>query len=179
MYTQTLSNKELIVHHNLVKYNTSLTLEEIIDNPLFIVEEQNNGELYKIIPLFNCDEIISTNPNDKFLEKRCIICVNDDNTILSFISNIAISGFEINYTITQKYGETIFIGLILDSINKIKLANIDVKIELFNRNYELKKRYYLETDVFGGVVTSLEGYSNTDKIRVTASYNDLIEVVEV
>lgn len=175
MYTQTISNKELIQHHGLVKYNASLTIAEIIDNPLFIVEEQNDGGLYKIIPLFTCDEIISTNPQDISFGGKCVICINNEGTILNFISKSAIDGFIINADIVEKYGDTLLIGVVLDDINKVRLSGIEINIEILDRNMNLKKRYMLKTDAFGGFIQRINEYMSGNKIRIKASYENIVK----
>lgn len=176
---KTLSNKELIQHHNLVKYTTSLSISDILDDPLFIVEDDNDEGILKIIPLFNCDDIVSTNEMDKSFGGDCVIAINDENTILSFTSNVVISDFEIYYDIMSKYGDKLLVGIIMDSVNKIGLSNISLLVEMFNSNLELKKKYKLSTDVFGGYVLKLDGYSNRDILKITAEYGDIKKEIEV
>lgn len=179
MYNHKLTNKELVQHHTLVKYNTGLTLEEILDdNPLFIVEEQDES-IYKIIPLFNCDNIISTNPNDQVFEGRCIIAIENEDTIINFISERVISDLDINYSIAEKYGETLIIGIVLDGVSKVGLSNIQLTVEILDENYMLKKSYKLKTDVFGGYVANLRGYSNNDIIRIKAEYEGISKTLEI
>ena len=68
------------------KINKSFKVNEIIESDLWVVEEING--VLKCIPLFNCDSIVSSNSEDIILDNnQCLICLNDENTIISCISD--------------------------------------------------------------------------------------------
>ena len=86
------NSKELTVDPELtlLSYNQTInaefTLEEILDSPLWIVNSDNG--LIKAIPLFNCDNITSSNSSDKVLDSnKCVILENDMDTIVKCISD--------------------------------------------------------------------------------------------
>ena len=89
------NSKELTVDPELtlLSYNQTInaefTLEEILDSPLWIVNSDNG--LIKAIPLFNCDNITSSNSSDKVLDSnKCVILENDMDTIHLITSEIVI-----------------------------------------------------------------------------------------
>ena len=111
MYYSDISNSELQQFHNQKVQNFTIKLSDALTSPLFKIEEVIAGNVYKIYPLFYANEITSTNPNDKILDNKCIICQKqtDENTnketYFSFISD---PDSEINdYT---EYGQYYDIG---------------------------------------------------------------------
>lgn len=68
------------------KINKSFNVGELEYSKLWVVEKIN--DVLKCIPLFNCDSIVSSNPNDIILgENKCLICHNIENTVISCISD--------------------------------------------------------------------------------------------
>jgi hypothetical protein len=111
VYYSDISNSELQQFHNQKVQNFTIKLSDALTSPLFKIEEVIAGNVYKIYPLFYANEITSTNPNDKILDNKCIICQKqtDENTnketYFSFISD---PDSEINdYT---EYGQYYDIG---------------------------------------------------------------------
>ena len=88
MYFSNISDIELAQYHQKVETHFTRTLETITDETepnLFKIEEITDTIL-KIYPMFYCDKITSSNPNDKIINNRCIICEKDINTRLDFIT---------------------------------------------------------------------------------------------
>lgn len=55
-----------------------------LDSNLWKIEEIVDGDFLRIIPLFSCSMITSSNPNDRIInEKDCLICENDTNTVIT------------------------------------------------------------------------------------------------
>lgn len=68
------------------KINKSFMVDELESSGLWIVEQIN--DVLKCIPLFNCDYIISSNSEDIVLDdNQCLICQNDNDTVISCISD--------------------------------------------------------------------------------------------
>lgn len=87
MYFKDITDEELQFFHGLKVPNFSITLTDVLTSDLFKKEVIIADSIYKIYPLFYCDTISSTNPNDKILENKCIICNKTDaETHLTFIS---------------------------------------------------------------------------------------------
>lgn len=88
MYFSNISDIELAQYHQKVETHFTRRLETITDETepnLFKIEEITDTIL-KIYPMFYCDKITSSNPNDKIINNRCIICEKDTNTRLNFIT---------------------------------------------------------------------------------------------
>lgn len=70
-----------------LKINAEFKIDEIISGDLWETEEINNN-LIKVIPLFNCEQIISNNPDDIIIEEnKCAILKIDDDTTVKCVSN--------------------------------------------------------------------------------------------
>ena len=74
MFYSDITNKELQYFHNLTVPNFSIKLTDILTSGLFKKETIIADSIYKVYPLFYCKEISSTNPDDRILENKCIIC---------------------------------------------------------------------------------------------------------
>lgn len=94
MYYLTIDDEDVKQLHKTVKVDDTFTISEILSSTSFHIENYNN-DLYKICPLFYCDEITSTNNSDKIFGNQCIITKYDGNTVYlfkseNFIKNILI-----------------------------------------------------------------------------------------
>lgn len=87
MYYTDITNKELQYFHNKKVNSFTIGLTDLLIHKLF-KKVQVTDNIYKIFPLFYCDEILSTNPNDKILENKCIICIKKEKeTYFTFKTN--------------------------------------------------------------------------------------------
>ena len=86
MYFGNISDSELIQYHNQVFNEFKITLNDALVSNMFKVETMINNSIYKVYPLFYCNEIVSTNLSDKIIENKCIICTKQDATVLTFKS---------------------------------------------------------------------------------------------
>ena len=157
MYFTNINDSELSQYHNKVENNFSRALQSILDEdePNLFKVEDINGDIFKIYPLFYCREISSSNKNDRIIENKCIICENNENTRLNFITptdQISIEDIGFNSGIAN-------IGN-----NVIKVYNPTFVF------YSKKDRRALENvklttnirDDYWGYVFLEEGYSNSD-----------------
>ena len=88
MYYSNITNKELQAFRDLKVPNFTVTLSDILTSDLFRKETVITDSIYKVIPLFYVNTITSSNPNDKILDDKCIICQKtDEETYITFISN--------------------------------------------------------------------------------------------
>lgn len=88
MYFSNIANEELKHFHGIVGADFSMSLTDILTSNLFKVETIIADSIYRIYPLFYCNEVISSNINDKILNTRCLILQKTENeTYLSFITN--------------------------------------------------------------------------------------------
>lgn len=92
MYNSSIFDDKLTKLSYNHQINKKFVLEDIKDTSnnesnLWNVTNTGDGVL-KLIPLFNCGKIVSSNSNDIVLDKnKCIICIDDDSTIISCISD--------------------------------------------------------------------------------------------
>ena len=84
MYFSNIGDAELGQYHNLVLNDFKMTLTDVLSSDLFKVEEIVSDSIFKVYPLFYCNEIKSNNYDDKVLDNRCVICKNATDTVLSF-----------------------------------------------------------------------------------------------
>lgn len=67
--------------------NAEFTVTEILTEDLWKVYQVNEN-VYKCIPLFNCDKLVSSNAKDIVIEdNKCIILHVDDDTIINAVSD--------------------------------------------------------------------------------------------
>lgn len=152
MYFTNISDNELTQYHQQVKNNFSITIHTILTNTLdlFKIEEITDTVL-KIYPLFYCEKITSTNPNDKITDNKLIICEKNNNTRLTFITSpdeqISINdiGFTSLLTDTMQTHNPLF--LFYSKKDRRILSNVKVTVKL--------------TDYKGNNYSD-EGYSNAD-----------------
>jgi len=83
MYFGNIFNIEAQKLARLEKIDKICTIGEL-DPAYWRIEEQDKGEFLRIRPLFNTDELSSSNPLDTVIEKnKCLICKNNVNTVIS------------------------------------------------------------------------------------------------
>ena len=88
MYYSDISSDELRIFHKMQGVDFSISLTDLLNSDLFKVETIIENELYRVYPLFYCDNITSSNPDDKILDTRCLILLkNEHETFLSFRTN--------------------------------------------------------------------------------------------
>ena len=88
MYYSNIMNEELQYFRNLTGPNFTIKLSDLLSSDLFHKEEIISDKMYRIYPLFYCNEITSSNPNDKILENKALICQKlDKETFLTFLSS--------------------------------------------------------------------------------------------
>lgn len=110
MYFTNVSDTELSQFHETVTNNFEMLLTSVLTSNLFKVETIMSNEIYKIFPLFYCEEIISSNPDDKILDNKCAICAKKDNTVLEFKTKHINTDVLLNWASDgTQYGFTIFV----------------------------------------------------------------------
>jgi len=94
VYYSNITNSELAYFHNRPVHNFTVKLSQMLTSDLFQVEEIITDKIYKIYPLFYTGTITSSNPNDRILDNKVIICQklesteeNNQETYFTFISD--------------------------------------------------------------------------------------------
>lgn len=138
MYFTDITNPELQSYSTDIVDTFSISLTRALTSKLFKVETIISNKLYKIYPLFYCDRIESSNPDDKVLSNRLVICSKDNSTFLKFIRegddvNRSASNFEHYYkTIADTLSDAEFNGY----IQLLRIHDISEAIEIDNLNSE-------------------------------------------
>ena len=136
MYNSTdiIMDEELTILSYQTKINAEFKIDEIQTSDLWETETINDN-IIKAVPLFNCEQIISSNPDDIVLEEnKCIILQIDEDTIIKCTSedrpdihfyHMQIYSW-IPYTTTDPTGEIIYSILADEYMNPMVSAEIEV-----------------------------------------------------
>ena len=174
MYFTNINDEELNQFHDKVHNNFSMPLVEVLSSSLFKIETIIQNNIYKIYPLFYCDEIASSNPIDQIIEDKCVICTKNTDTRLYFktTKDYIISSLNCCYTIDEY---TCVFGTVYDEKGNV-IEGVEVSLEY---NYpqqterHTKKAFTDKDGIF------YIGVGQTYKKEIlTIKYNDLeLEVV--
>ena len=146
MYFGNISDTELAQYHNTIKNEVEMSLTQVLSSSLFKIETIISNEIYKIYPLFYCDNIKSTNPNDRIVENRLIICEKEDNTILKFEAQPTNDEVELGWSIFISVGGFVF--YCYNKINNKPISDLELILTLNNKVITVKtneKGEYLYT----------------------------------
>lgn len=104
MYFSNIGNDELKQFHGKNGVDFTISLTNLISSNLFNVEEILSDKLYRVYPLFYCNNVISSNPTDKNFDNRCLILEKmEHETYLSFITNNDKSNSVLNENVLTLY----------------------------------------------------------------------------
>lgn len=169
------NSEELIMDRELtfLSYKQPITAEftvnEIINGDLWKVYSINDN-VYKAIPLFNCDKLVSSNANDIVLEdNKCLILHVDDDTIIKAISNDVGST---HYYSLQLYAFTPYSKL--DVIDEVSVYCI-VYDEFLNTLNNITINVLVDGDVVAQILTNNQGigkYTVTKASEISFEYNE-------
>lgn len=179
MYYSNISNNEVKLFHNSVKSNFNALLIDIIDNSLFNVETIIENKLYRIVPLFHCDTIVSTNKNDKILDNRCIICEYSTKTVLYFNTTNSVNNFDYNYKIRTVNGKYFIDFIFFDNITLNRLNNIEITVEWFDNNDNILLSEDYCTNTSGNFIFKQKNVSGATRNCFTFKYNDIVKTFEL
>lgn len=88
MYFGNISSDELKPFHRLFGVDFSISLTDLLTNKLFKVETIVTDKLYRVYPLFYCEQVTSNNPEDKTSNPRCLYLSRmNHETYLTFKTN--------------------------------------------------------------------------------------------
>ena len=169
------NSKELIFDRELTflsygqPINGEFTVEEILNGNLWKVYAVNDN-IYKAIPLFNCDKLVSTNSKDIILEdNKCLILNVDEDTIISAISNDV--GSTHHYSL-QLYAFTPYSKL--DVIDEVSVYCI-VYDKFLNTLNNIIINVLVDGDVTAQIQTNNQGlckYTISEACEVSFEYDD-------
>ena len=161
-------DKELTFLSFEQKVNAEFTVDEILDGDLWKVYA--NGGVYKCIPLFNCDKLVSSNTNDIVLEdNKCLILQYDDDTIVTAVSDDVGST---HYYSLQLYAFTPYSKL--DVISEVSVYCI-VYDEFLNTLNNVTVNVLIDGTVTGQIQSNNQGlckYTVSGPCEVSFEYDE-------
>lgn len=126
--------------------------------------------VFKCIPLFNCDKLVSSNTNDIVLEdNKCLILHVDDDTIVTALSDDTGS---IHYHSLQLYAFTPYSKL--DLVDDI-VVSVIVYDEFLNTLNNISVNVLINGDVVAQIQTSNNGiakYTVSEPCEVSFEYDE-------
>ena len=128
MYFSNIGDSELSQYHSLVCNDFKMTLTDVLESDLFKVEEIVSDSIFKVYPLFYCNEIKSNNYDDKVLANKCVICKNATDTVLSFNTVKSIVG-DVDFGYSVYNGAVGFVVYCYDTVTNIPLSDIVLSVE--------------------------------------------------
>ena len=160
-------DKELTFLSFEQKVNAEFTVDEILDGDLWKVYA--NGGVYKCIPLFNCDKLVSSNTNDIVLEdNKCLILHVDDDTIVTAVSDDVGST---HYYSLQLYAFAPYTTLDIDEVSVYCI----VYDEFLNTLNNITLNVVIDGDIVGQIQTSNTGigkYTVSEPCEVSFEYDE-------
>ena len=160
-------DKELTFLSFEQKVNAEFTVDEIISGDLWKVYA--NGGVFKCIPLFNCDKLVSSNTNDIVLEdNKCLILHVDDDTIVTAVSDDVGST---HYYSLQLYAFAPYTTLDIDEVSVYCI----VYDEFLNTLNNITLNVVIDGDIVGQIQTSNTGiakYTVSEPCEVSFEYSE-------
>ena len=150
------NSKERILDSDLtsLSFNQTVNLEfrldDLLESDLWVVNDSNG--LIKAIPLFNCDQILSSNPNDIILDSnKCIILENNTDSLIQCISS---DTGGVHYYNLELYAYTPYTRL--DVISELSVYCI-VYDEYMNTVNNVDVDVYVDNELVSTVTTDNKG----------------------
>ena len=148
MYFSNIFNREIEKVVKSIKYNGVVALDEI-NTEAWVIEEHDS--ILRLFPLFNCDNITSSNDNDVIIDNnKVLICENLDDTILNIdgsgliqYNGINLLLYAINDSFTLSEDENISMSIIAADNNNKPIP--ELRILLKYRNNGSNTKYNLGT----------------------------------
>lgn len=146
--------------------NCEFTVDEILDSPLWVTDNTNG--IIKAIPLLNADNIVSSNPDDIVLDNKCVILQDNENTIISLVTDDVGS---IHFHSLQLYAFAPY--TVLDVVDEVTVYCI-VCDEYLNTLNNVEVNVLIDSEVVATVKTDNQGiarYKVSEPCTVSFCYN--------
>ena len=148
--------------------NAEFSVDDILSGDLWVVYV--NGGVYKCVPLFNCDKLVSSNANDIVVDdNKCLILHVDDDTIVTAVSDDVGST---HYYSLQLYAFTPYSKL--DVISEVSVYCI-VYDEFLNTLNNVTVNVLIDGTVTGQIQSNNQGlckYTVTEACEISFEYNE-------
>ena len=148
--------------------NAEFSVDDILSGDLWVVYV--NGGVYKCVPLFNCDKLVSSNANDIVVDdNKCLILQYDDDTIVTAVSDDVGST---HYYSLQLYAFAPYTTL--DYLDHLSVYVI-VYDEFLNTLNNVTLNVYIDNVLTSQVQTNNQGiakYDIAEPCEISFEYNE-------
>lgn len=176
MYFSNIFNREIEKVVKSIKYNGVVPLDEI-NTEAWVIEEHDS--ILRLFPLFNCDNITSSNDNDVIIDNnKVLICENLDDTILNIdgsgliqYNGINLLLYAINDSFTLSEDENITISIIAADNNNKPIPELEILLKYRNNGSNTKYNLGTVNTNSNGEASYEFNFETSKEIYISAEVN--------
>ena len=176
MYFSNIFNREIEKVVKSIKYNGVVPLDEI-NTEAWVIEEHDS--ILRLFPLFNCDNITSSNDNDVIIDNnKVLICENLDDTILNIdgsgliqYNGINLLLYAINESFTLSEDENISMSIIAADNNNKPIPELDILLKYRNNGSNTKYNLGTVNTNSNGEASYEFNFETSKEIYISAEVN--------
>lgn len=176
MYFSNIFNREIEKVVKSIKYNGVVPLDEI-NTEAWVIEEHDS--ILRLFPLFNCDNITSSNDNDVIIDNnKVLICENLDDTILNIdgsgliqYNGINLLLYAINDSFTLSEDENISISIIAADNNNKPIPELQILLKYRNNGSNTKYNLGTVNTNSNGEASYEFNFETSKEIYISAEVN--------
>ena len=174
MYFSNIFNREIEKVVKSIKYNGVVPLDEI-NTEAWVIEEHDSI----LFPLFNCDNITSSNDNDVIIDNnKVLICENLDDTILNIdgsgliqYNGINLLLYAINDSFTLSEDENISMSIIAADNNNKPIPELEILLKYRNNGSNTKYNLGTVNTNSNGEASYEFNFETSKEIYISAEVN--------
>ena len=176
MYFSNIFNREIEKVVKSIKYNGVVPLDEI-NTEAWVIEEHDS--ILRLFPLFNCDNITSSNDNDVIIDNnKVLICENLDETILNIdgsgliqYNGINLLLYAINDSFTLSEDENISMSIIAADNNNKPIPELEILLKYRNNGSNTKYNLGTVNTNSNGEASYEFNFETSKEIYISAEVN--------
>ena len=176
MYFSNIFNREIEKVVKSIKYNGIVPLDEI-NTEAWVIEEHDS--ILRLFPLFNCDNITSSNDNDVIIDNnKVLICENLDDTILNIdgsgliqYNGINLLLYAINDSFTLSEDENITLSIIAADNNNKPIPELEILLKYRNNGSNTKYNLGTVNTNSNGEASYEFNFETSKEIYISAEVN--------
>ena len=176
MYFSNIFNREIEKVVKSIKYNGVVPLDEI-NTEAWVIEEHDS--ILRLFPLFNCDNITSSNDNDVIIDNnKVLICENLDDTILNIdgsgliqYNGINLLIYAINDSFTLSEDENITLSIIAADNNNKPIPELEILLKYRNNGSNTKYNLGTVNTNSNGEASYEFNFETNKEIYISAEVN--------
>ena len=176
MYFSNIFNREIEKVVKSIKYNGVVPLDEI-NTEAWVIEEHDS--ILRLFPLFNCDNITSSNDNDVIIDNnKVLICENLDDTILNIdgsgliqYNGINLLLYAINDYFTLSEDENISMSIIAADNNNKPIPELEILLKYRNNGSNTKYNLGTVNTNSNGEASYEFNFETSKEIYISAEVN--------